>query len=104
MKQLFTLLLGNLSLFLVSGAATIGSYFLVPLFVKFCYGSNVVSEIVGWSVVFPFMTGFLASALLSAGLLSIRNIKNKNWWWLSVGVLLLAVDLIIVMKSIILRG
>lgn len=101
MKQLMTLLFGDLGLFLVSGASSIASWFLFPLFVSVLNATNVFSSIIGWLLVCPFALGFYISSLFSALSLIWRSAEKKSWLWLCAGILLFAVDVVIVVKSLI---
>lgn len=100
MKQIFTLILGDLGLFLVGAAAAIASWFLFPIFIAILRSSIFLSTI-GLIFVCPIAVGFYASSVLSAMTLILRGAKAKKWWWLCLGLLLLAINIMIVIKSVI---
>lgn len=101
MKQIFTLILGDLGLFLVGTVTSIASWFLFPLFVSVLNASNPFSSIIGWLLIAPISLGIYISSIFTSISLVSRGIKSKKWIWLCLGILLLVFDIVIVIKSLI---
>lgn len=100
MKQIFTLILGDLGLILLCSATTIGSWFALPCFFGMCNGS-IILKLAGYICLCPLALGCYASSLLMSLMLIWRGIKSKKWWLLCLGLLLLVFNIVILIKSLI---
>ena len=100
MKQIFTLILGDLGLFLLCSATTIISWFAFPAFVGACNGS-IIFKLAGYILLCPLAICCYASSLLMSIMLILRGIKSKKWWWLCLGLLLFVFNIVILVKSLI---
>ena len=101
MKKIFTVLFGDLGLFISATIMTIASWFLIPLFVEIVRGGHALSSLVGYILVCPFSIGFFLSSLMSATSLFVKGLKNKNWILSGLGVVVFAFDIVIIVISLV---
>lgn len=93
MKRLMSLCFGNLGLAIASALGAVASFMLFDVFLQWISG-NIVYKILGWSLAFPFTIGFILSAMFGSISLIIKSSsignKAKKWIYISVGIIILA--------------
>lgn len=99
MKKILSLLFGNAGLVISAIIMSVISWFAMPAFIDAVHG-EVLSKVLGW-VLCPFAIGFYLSAVSSGLTLLIRGIKNKQWWWLTAGAIILIFDVILLILSLV---
>ncbi len=100
MKKILTFLFGNLGILISAILMSVISWFLVPVFIDVLHSGQPFSVIV--SLLLGIITaGFYLSAVFSsAGLIS-RGIKDKKWYWIVSGTLVLVFDVVLVILNLV---
>lgn len=100
MKKILTFLFGNLGILISAILMSVISWFLVPVFTDVLHSSQPFSVIASW-LLGIITAGFYLSALFTSFGLIVKGSKEKKWYWIVSGALVLVFDIVIVILNFI---
>lgn len=101
MKKLLSVLFGKIGLLICGVLMSVVSWFLFPIFIQILKGGHSLSSIIGWLFVCPFAVGFYLSAISSSLTLFAKGIKDKQWWWIVLSIVVVLFDISILIVNLV---
>ena len=100
MKKILTFLFGNLGILISAILMSVISWFLVLVFTDVLHSGQPFSVIVSW-LLGIITAGFYLSAVFSSIGLIIKGSKEKKWYWIVSGAIVLMFDIVIVILNLV---
>ncbi len=99
MKNALVFLFGNLGRLISAVLMSFISWFTFPFFIQIVTGRHILSNVVGYIFVCPFILGLLLSSVASSCSLIIKGAIKRQWIWFALGLVIFLFDIALIIVS-----